>query len=212
MAAPDARLRFPPTAIDFDADVGITGQDHDNYPRPGDQPRYDWMRMYLIALLSHQAAAEAPAQFREGTLWFNLEQLMFEVRSDEAWRSVAECIKVAETDEGVITSLAAWYESVAGRLASLAPTATFSGYCQTSGGIRVIPIPAAQRAAGLGTKPFIWINGLLIDPRLTAYGGPAAAPTSVQLTGAAVLNVDDTFTVVLMPIGSANFSVADVVV
>ena len=50
MSIPDNRLRFSSTKIDFANDVGIASQDHDNYPPPQGQARFDHMRMVVIAL------------------------------------------------------------------------------------------------------------------------------------------------------------------
>lgn len=96
---PDNRLRFPAPTIDFDTEVGTTGQDHDNYPSPNTQARYDWMRMCLLALLSHQASYQAPTQYRDGTVWYDLNTLEFKVWSggttDGSWVPLAAAINVA---------------------------------------------------------------------------------------------------------------------
>ena len=63
--------------IDFVADVGIASQDHDNYPPPQGQARFDHMRMAIIALLSQQASFSEPTQYRDGTPWFDL--------TDQTW-------------------------------------------------------------------------------------------------------------------------------
>ena len=69
---PDNRLQFPPTRIDFDTQVGITGQAHDLFPGPNQQPRFDWLLCWFIALLANQSSFDEPTQYREGTLWFDL--------------------------------------------------------------------------------------------------------------------------------------------
>jgi len=66
----DNRITLPTTEIDFNI-VGLTGQDHDTYPGPGQSARYDWMRLYLIGLLAHQTSQCPPTNYRPGTIWFS---------------------------------------------------------------------------------------------------------------------------------------------
>lgn len=77
---PDDRINLQPTLIDFDTTVGTTGQAHDEFPKPG-QARYDWMRSYLIGLLSNQSAFCEPIEFRLGTMWFDLNVSSFKYRA-----------------------------------------------------------------------------------------------------------------------------------
>jgi hypothetical protein len=91
MSLPDNRIRFPSALIDFTTDVGVTGQEHDNYPAPG-QARYDWLRMYLLGLLSCQSSHTEPTQFREGTWWFDLNGPEMKVRVGGNWRPASEVI------------------------------------------------------------------------------------------------------------------------
>jgi hypothetical protein len=69
----DNRIRFSTSAIDFTNDVGLTQQQHDTYPSPNTQARYDWMRMYLIGLLSNQSSCDQPSQYRPGTMWYQMD-------------------------------------------------------------------------------------------------------------------------------------------
>lgn len=69
----DNRIRFSTSAIDFLNDVGLTQQTHDTYPSPNTQARYDWMRMYLIGLLSNQSSCNQPSQYRPGTMWYQMD-------------------------------------------------------------------------------------------------------------------------------------------
>ena len=69
----DNRIRFSTSAIDFQNDVGLTQQQHDTYPSPNTQARYDWMRMYLIGLLSNQSSCDQPSQYRPGTMWYQMD-------------------------------------------------------------------------------------------------------------------------------------------
>lgn len=93
---PDNRLRLQAPAIDFTNNVGITGQDHDNYPAPNQQARYDHLRMYLIALLANQSSYSAPTQYREGTLWFNLNTNELLIMHNGSWTSMLDVIKVGD--------------------------------------------------------------------------------------------------------------------
>lgn len=92
MTLPDNRIKLPAGEIDFDNTVGTTGQSHDLYPYPGHQPRYDHMRMYLIGLLSQQASFDEPTEYREGTVWFNLNTMALMIRLDNAWVTYADAI------------------------------------------------------------------------------------------------------------------------
>ena len=76
---PDDRINLQPPLVDFSL-VGTTGQAHDTFPAPG-QARYDWMRSYLIGLLSHQSSFEEPIEFRLGTTWFDLNTSSFKYRA-----------------------------------------------------------------------------------------------------------------------------------
>lgn len=89
MPLPDNRIRFPAEAIDFDTEVGVTYQQHDNYPAPNQAARYDWARLVVIGLLSHQAAFNEPTEFRNGTLWFDLNSDKFQVRIADNWDDFA---------------------------------------------------------------------------------------------------------------------------
>lgn len=78
---PDNRLNLQGPLIDFDTEVGTTGQAHDTFPKPG-PARYDQMRSYLIALLSNQSSFSEPVEFRVGSLWFDLNVASFKYRAE----------------------------------------------------------------------------------------------------------------------------------
>lgn len=92
MSLPDNRIRFSGPGIDFENEVGRTGQDHDDYPQPYTQARYDWMRMFLIGLLSCQSSKEEPTQYRDGTWWFDLNTLTMKIRRADQWVPAAQVI------------------------------------------------------------------------------------------------------------------------
>lgn len=211
MATPDNRLRFDPTRIDFETDVGVTGQDHDEYPAPGQQPRFDWFRMYLIALLSCQSSTEEPTQYREGSYWFDLTTLEMKVRRDGSWVGLAAAIGLGTNDDGSLLTLADWFTTVQALLTATTSTAVFNGSCNTVAQT-VIPIPEALRASATSnSRPLVYKNGLLVDPRLCAYSG-SPVRTSVHLTGGVTLGVGDTFTVLLLNVTPALFHTTSVTV
>jgi hypothetical protein len=208
MSLPDNRLRFPAPAIDFDGDVGATGQAHDDWPAPG-QARYDWMRMWLISLLASQSSYDEPTQYREGSLWFDLNTNRLMVRcptsgASSTWVSLADVIEVGDDDLTLNDYVAAVQDSIA----TLAPEMTWSGHCNTAGAT-VIPVPATlvDLVDDGNTRATVYVNGLLLDPRTTPwYSGPA-----VRLVGTS-LSVGDTFTVIIKNISGDRFHVPEVVV
>lgn len=203
MSAQDNRIRFSSTKIDFETDVGETGQRHDTYPAPGEQPRFDWMRMFLIGLLANQSSESEPTQYRQGTIWFDSTTLMFKVRVGSAWVSLSEAIQVATDVSDQPVTLQDLYTTVAGLIGNK-PTATFSG-SSSSDGIVSIPIPASLRsAAGAGSRPLVFVNGLLADPRKCTYAG-GATPTSIALSGGVTVDADETFTVLMLSISESLF-------
>ncbi len=90
---PDNRMRFPAPEINFVDDVGTTGQDHDNFPAPG-QARYDWMRLAIISLLSQQSSYREPTQKRIGTPWFDLNTEKLKMWNGISWANIADFIEV----------------------------------------------------------------------------------------------------------------------
>lgn len=208
MTLPDNRLRLPSTPIDFDTEVGITGQDHDNWPAPGEQARYDWMRLWLVALLANQSSFDEPTQYRDGSLWFDLNTNQLKVRvpsdggSSSEWMDLSDVISVGGQ------SLTDYVSTVQGYIAGLAPEMTWSGH-STNSGVTVITVPAA--IASLvdvnNTCPTVYVNGLLMDPRTTPwYTGP-----SVRLVGWS-LTAGDTFTVIVRNISGSRFHIPEVAV
>lgn len=170
MSLPDCRIKFPPPLVDFVNDVGVTGQPHDSYPAPGQQARYDWMRLYLIGLLSNQACAEEPSNYREGTLWFDVssETLgpVLKIRRNDNWVSLSDAIDL----QGV--SLTDWFVYANSILASAAPELYFYGSV-TSSNTSQIQIPTLLHTKMYAdTRAFVTIN-----------------PSSPQLQSAANQNV-----------------------
>lgn len=190
---PDNRIRFPATRLDFDASVGVTGQDHDTYPSAGQQPRYDWMRMFLIGLLSNQSSFSEPSQYRQGTLWFDLNTLAMKVwvensTGDGSWQLLSEVIKLGDT------TLSDWYQQVSDIVAASAPIITFGGTSSNDGATN-ISIPESVRSAVNPERnvPFVYKNGVLIDPRNCQL----LSTTTIQLINGASINNGETFFVEL---------------
>lgn len=191
----DNRIQLPPTKVDFDDVVGTTGQAHDTFPDAGQQPRYDWMRMFLIGLLSLQSSEEPPTQYRTGTLWFNRSVNAIYVWDGSAWVSLAQFILVSED-----VNLLQWYEDAQPKLNAVQPQMTFSGTCQTSGGVTRIRIPTTVYEALVPdvfklVRPLVYINGILVDPRLTEFA--TGCPTEILLLGGLTLQRHDQFSVII---------------
>lgn len=205
---PDNRFVLSPTKIDFENDVGTTGQTHDNYPAGGQQARYDWFRMAVIALLSSQSSHYEPINFRVGSPWFDLNELRLKFRTGEGtagteWSSIADVIGLGDATAG--TTLSAWYQAAAAALAAVWPPATYSG--RATAETVYIPIPESIRAGITAeTRAWVWVNGLLRDPRNCSI--EAGCPTKITLTES--LSDGDKFTVKLEKIVTDRFILGDV--
>lgn len=164
MSLPDYRIRFPAPLIDFAADVGLTGQAHDNYPAPGAQARYDHLRLYLIGLLTNQASFQVPSEYSEGTLWFDLNENYYKSYNNNEWHDIADNIALRNGSE--VTSLSDWYQNEATViLKSLSPEVFFGGRC-TANNISRIPIPAnLYKYIAKDSRIFLTVNHMSIDPR-----------------------------------------------
>ena len=103
---PDNRIRYTAPEINFTTDVGITGQDHDSYPAPNQPFRYDWMRIALIGLLANQSSYIEPVEYRDGTLWFDLNDNSYKARYSDQWVNLSEVLSVGD---GI--SLQSWINS-----------------------------------------------------------------------------------------------------
>ncbi len=201
MTLPDNRLRFDATRIDFASSVGEVGQDHEQFPGPGTQPRYDWLKMWFIALLANQASDQQPTQYRAGTIWFDLKSMSLNIYNGSKWVPLSDVVTIGEE------TLTAWYADLSQRLSGAAPELTFSGH-STEDGVDMINIPPSikEQIDVDNTKPFVYINGLLVDPRNTVFETTSA----LVLRNGVVLNNGDRFTVVVKNITDSGFHVPDV--
>lgn len=193
MADNDNRIALPPTAVDF-SNVGVTGQAHDEFPKPGQQPRYDWMRSYLIGLLSMQSSIDEPTQYRVGTPWFDKNTNTLKIWSGSEWARFDSVIGIDADDTSLATKLA----EVETALSSVHPKMTYSGHCVKNNTTQ-IPVPdTIITALGDNTadlKPVVYINGLQMDPRKTNF--VAGCPSVVILSGGLKLTKNDRFTVMI---------------
>ncbi len=193
MTTPDHRIQFPGPKIDFENDVGLTGQDHDNYPEPG-VARYDYLRLYLIGLLSNQSGTTEPSQYREGTLWFDKNTDIMKLYNNGAFDTIAKAISLADS-----VTLQSWYNQLSSYLETFGPEVTFSGAATATANSITIP-ESLRQYVGDNTRCYLYINGLLQDPR------------KVQIQNATVVNFSDfsltngdEFTVVLKTISDSYF-------
>ncbi len=200
----DNRIRLPATKIDFDADVGTTGQDHDTYPAPG-QARFDHMRMFLIGLLSQQSSMSTPSQFRNGTPWFDLDNQVVKMANNGVFQKYSEFIAVRGDDEdGGQLTLADWFAQVATFLDAFSPEVTFSGSSNADGQTSIPIPPSLQAVLGDNIRCFLFKNGLLVDPRNCSIILSGSTPSSIKISNT-TLDTDDTFTVILRSMSGANF-------
>ena len=203
MTLPDNRLRLPPAKIDFATDVGETGQDHDNYPPPQGQARFDHLRMYLISLLAQQSSYDPPTQYRDGTVWFDLNDATLKIRLNNEWRQIADAISVQQFGGLSNLSLTQFANQVLQILPNITPDIVFNGI-STNNNVSVIPIPSSLRSSiGSQSRPFVYINGVLMDPRNTTLQ-PVVEPAQITIVGR-VMNVGDTFTVAIRYVPSTTF-------
>jgi hypothetical protein len=188
----DNRVKFPPTEIDFDNDVGVTGQFHDEHPAPGQQPRYDWMRLTLIGLLSCQSSSEPPEQYRTGTIWYNRLESKYMMYDGAAWVDIALHIKLGST------TLYQFYIDATEKLSRIQPRFTYSGMISTDAVIK-IPIPESIQIQLSGIallfRALVFINGVLIDPRLCTF--PSGCPVHIDISPSVNLQASDKFTVII---------------
>jgi hypothetical protein len=192
----DNRIRFDPPPINFTDDVGTTGQTHDTYPAPNQQPRYDWMRMFLIGLLSLQSSDDAPTQYRTGTMWFRRGDKAILQWNGSAWVDISDHIVMRVGTSSV--SLQSFYETTVAKLNSVMPRYTFGGKF-TKNDPTYIPLPDVIGSAMVGyltiLRPLLYVNGQLIDPRLIQFS--SGIPITVELPTTLGIKTDDIFTVII---------------
>lgn len=203
MPLPDNRIRLPSTKIDFDNDVGIVSQDHDNYPPPQGQARYDHLRMYLIGLLSQQASYEEPSQYRDGTPWFDLNSLSLKIRINDGWVPFSNALLLDGS-----TSLTDWFSSVNLAISSSSPECFFGG--SATAVTSTISIPAEiQNKLSSESRAFLVVNGVSIDPKEVSLSG-IPYPTTINLLNIE-LEANDQYFVTIRKIPDSCFITQNVV-
>lgn len=195
---PDDRINLQPPLIDFTNDVGTTGQAHDTFPEPG-QARFDWMRSYLIGLLSNQSAFCEPIEFRIGTIWFDLNNASYKYRAGatnpillnegDSWLSLSYGI---ELDAGL--SLQDWFAQVQALLVTPPDPNISSLFSKLTNA-------TASEAVSAGSLVYVSSNRHVAnadqsDPNksevigVTTVSAGAGAGTVVQHVGLAVVRMD----------------------
>lgn len=198
----DNRIRFSSALIDFVNDVGITGQEHDNYPAPNSQARYDHIRMFLIGLLSSQSSENEPTQYRDGTVWFDLNTNILKINVSDEWIDISNVL-----DLGGLT-LQQWYDQVNQTISSATPEIVFNVNINANGITQLnIPTSLVDKVA-TESRCFVYQNGILLDPRNTIIVG-APPPPRISILNT-TLSVGDKLTVVIKRIPSEYFYVPTV--
>lgn len=167
MSIPDYRIRFPSAKIDFNEDVfggSPDGQEINDYPQPGGQARFDWMRMVIIGLLANQSSIEEPLNYKIGTLWYNLNDEFFKYFNGEEFTELADAIRIGEIN------LSDWSSIVNETIGKVTEAASFTGTAAANNITEInVPTAALTSAAYTNNHPIMYKNDLLIDPRLTAF-------------------------------------------
>jgi len=191
----DNRIRLFPTEVDFDQEVGVTGQAHDGFPAPGQQPRFDWMRSFLIGLLANQSSDAEPFEHRTGTLWFKRagEDAM-KVFDGSTWNDLSQHVVLEDVD-GRRLSLSEWFDEASPVLDRIQPEVTFSGSAVLATTEIAVPDELTS-SIGRTMRPFVHVNGLLLDPRTVSLSG--TGPFKVVLTEP--MSAGDRFTVIIEPV------------
>lgn len=202
MTLPDNRIRLTPTKIDFTADVGVTGQDHDSYPPPQGQARFDHMRMFLIGLLAQQSSYDEPTQKREGTTWFDLNELAVKIFINSQWVNYSDAIKIGS---GTLTD---WCAEVSNSIISIFPDVVFNGICTVAGTDQISIPTALQSQIYSDSRAFITVTSsagvsVTVDPREVQFVGSPTPTTLVLINDE--LDEQDRFTVVIRRIPDSSF-------
>lgn len=217
MALPDNRIRLQPTPIDFDTQVGtpvetdanIGAFTHDDFPDSNQQPRWDWMRSFLIGLLSLQASSDEPIERRKGTPWLDLRTTTPTLKIYDGTEFI-NITKFMDSETGTeYVSLFDWIQSTNSIVENLVPKITFSG--SASKKTTIIPIPTSiQQLISKNSKPLVHIDGILIDPRDAEFNSTSDGCVSqILLLNGVELVAGNRFTVIIDSFGV--FHTSDVI-
>lgn len=176
----DNRIRLDQTPVDFSSTDDVD-QNHSDYPSPNTAPRFDLMRSYLIGLLSNQSSNEEPLEKRTGTLWFKKDIEKFLVFIENEWDSLSKYVSMEKSD-GEYDSLQNVIDSIMSSIAFVGPRVVWSGVF-TSDEVNSIPVPDEfeEYAVLSGMQPFVFVDGILIDPRKTIIN--EQTPVQINLIG-----------------------------
>lgn len=198
---PDNRLRFPATRLDLATEVGETSQQHETFPAAGQPPRADWLLMWFISLLSNQSSYDEPSQYRIGSLWYDLNTTSFKIYDGSTWVDLANSISI----NGV--PLSDWATAADAVLTSATPEVTFSGRCIANNTTNIaVPIALRSQIDITNSRPFLYRNGILLDPRNISFQTDALLTLSNDS-----LSNGDRFTVIVRNIVSSGFHIPDVI-
>lgn len=208
---PDNRIRFPGPKIDFASEVGTTGQDHDNYPAPLAQARFDHLRMTLIGLLAQQSSYSEPSQKRDGTPWFDLNTQTLLIFKDGAWVNYSEVVQLATTTVGTPFTLQDWYEEVSAALSTFAPEVCFGGTFTEDATLSLTIPSTLQSKVDPTSTVFLYVNGQFYDPRtITLTGSPYPTTITLPPEYATLINRGAGYFVNIRKIPVSTFYTADV--
>jgi len=158
----DNRIRFTENIIDFDNDVGLTGQDHDDYADPGTAVRYDLMRMIILGLLANQSSTEETSEHRPGTIQYDLNEFFYKCSDGNKLDDISKCIKISDK------SLHLWSQLISEKIEYFMPSGAFSGVARNNANSISIP-KNLQPISKSPNEPLVFINGKLVDPSLTNF-------------------------------------------
>lgn len=187
----DNRIRLDETPVDFDR-TDDTGQNHDTYPASGELTRYDQMRSYLIGLLSNQSSEDEPLEKREGSLWFDKGDNELKIYNGSDWDNLSKYIKINESGDNY--TIQNTIDSIMATLAYVGPRIVWSGFF-SSDEINRIPIPEDYQGYAMieGMQAFVYVDGLLLDPRKCIIRDDN--PTYIDIVGGIDVKPQQTYTV-----------------
>ena len=194
------KIRFGSTRINFQDDVGLTGQEHDDYPSPNQPLRFDHIRMYLIGLLSNQSSQEEPTQYREGTIWYDLTANALKIRKNDVWVNIASAIEF-----DVNTTLSEWVSYVDNIIGNYKQDIVFGGSASSNTNIITIPESLRSNITSI-SRAFVYVDGLLQDPRNIVIIGN----NTIRLVE--TINSGSKYLVNIKQINSDAFYTSDVVI
>ena len=201
----DNRIRLDTLPVDFTA-TEATGGLHDAYPGPNTQARYDQMRSVLIGLLSNQSSQSEPFEKRTGTFWYKRTadgtKEYVKVHTGQEidgsggnWTSLSDHIGLTVGTEDL--SLTEVITNIMATLQYVAPRVVWSGAFSYDNNNNTITIPNAFTgyAAIPNMHVLVYIDGLLIDPRITSL--ISGEFSYIQLTDAFKAKPGQKYTVIM---------------